>query len=162
MHISQLITQSRVVSDLVGTSKVEVLTTLSTLLADDLPLISPDTILDTFLEREKLGSTGVGKGIAVPHGRIPQISVPIVAMGRSQQGVLFDALDGQPVYLLAALLSPLRANKAHLDALSVISRLLHQQIVREQLRAAPDQAAFYALLTSNDSYATVATSGDGH
>ena len=150
MNISQLITPSRVVSDLSGTTKIEVLTTLAEVFARDLSPTSGQEILDILMEREKIGSTGIGNGIAVPHGRLAKLSAPIAIMGRSSQGVMFDALDGKPVYLIIALLSPVSSSKLHLAALSTISQLLHRRTVCDHLRAASDQEAVFSVLTSGD------------
>lgn len=151
MHISQLITSFRVVSELTGSTKSALLLPLATVLAHDLPTHSPQGILDILLERERLGSTGIGKGIAIPHGRMTGLSHPIAALGRSQDGVEFDALDRNPVFLFIVLLSPLKAHKAHLAALSTISRFLHRASVQERLRSAPDQEALFSALLLEES-----------
>lgn len=161
MHISQLITPSRVVPDLSAATKMEALAALAKVLARDLPQTSADEVLDIFLEREQLGSTGIGKGVAVPHGRLSELSAPIAALGRSYHGVAFDALDSKPVYLIIALLSPLAASKTHLAALTTISRLLlHREGIRERLHGAEDQDAFFLVLTSGDTLFPAPVSGD--
>ena len=151
MHISQLITSFRVVPELTGSTKGELLLPLATVLAHDLPAYSPQGILDVLLERERLGSTGIGKGIAVPHGRVKGLSHPVAALGRSRGGVEFDALDKTPVFLMIVLLSPLKAHKVHLAALLTISRFLHQPSIQGALRSAPDQGGLFSVLLLGES-----------
>lgn len=162
MHISQLITSARVVLDLSGTTKREVLAPLAEVLARDVPKFSVRGILDVLAERERLGSTGIGKGIAIPHGRLSGLSVPIAALGRSGPGVAFDTLDGKPAHLIVALLSPLNDNKTHLASLAAISRFLQRKSVRDRLCAAPDHPALFAEIIAGDPLLSVPVSGDNH
>ncbi|MBF0454615.1 MAG: PTS sugar transporter subunit IIA [Magnetococcales bacterium] len=143
MLISQLISETRVVPDLIGKDKVAVLTVLADVLAQELPQVSGEEIVEIFMERERLGSTGIGKGVAVPHGRLKELEKPLAVLGRSINGVSYDANDGKPVHLLIALLSPDGSGMPHLQALSAISRLLNQDARRTQLLAASDQKNLY-------------------
>lgn len=153
MHISHLITLSRVMADFPDATKRGVLATLSEVLARDLqPPMAPWELRDIFLEREKLGSTGVGNGIAIPHGRIVGLSSPLVALGRIRQGILFDAVDGQPVYVVAALLSPAESNTLHLTSLATVVRFLRHRHVRHHLQTAPDRAAMAEVLTAKETF----------
>ena len=104
-------------------------------------------IFETLTEREKLGSTGMGQGIAIPHGRVAGVEKMTGLFAQLDHPVDFDAMDDQPVDLVFLLLAPEGAGADHLKALARVSRLLRNQAVCEKLRAAPQAATLYALLT---------------
>src|SRR5204863_3127010 len=97
--------------------------------------------------REHLGSTGMGQGIAIPHGRVAGVSRMVGVFARLESPVSYDAIDEQPVDLVFLLLAPVEAGADHLKALARVSRLLRNQAVCEKLRAAPQAATLFALLT---------------
>lgn len=105
-------------------------------------------VLEGLEEREKLGSTGFGNAVAIPHARSVQVSRPVAAVLRLEQPVEFDAADGMPVELVFGLLSPENAGATHLHALAAISRLVRDESVLDALRDAPDREALIALLTN--------------
>ncbi len=146
MYISSLISKSSVISDLHGRNKDEVLTVLAAAFGEVVPGVAAQEILEIFQEREQLGSTGIGKGIAIPHGRVKGLKKPVAVLGRSAEGVAFAATDGKPVHLIIALLSPDGTVKPHLKALSCISHILNQAPRRKQLLAAADQESLYNAL----------------
>ena len=146
MDLSDLIEVPAIMPALKANSKKQVLQ----LLAEKAARISglPEReIFDTVLRREKLGSTGVGNGIAIPHGKIPGIRRIAGVFARLEQPVDFDSLDDQPVDLVFLLLAPEQAGADHLKALARVSRLLRNQTVCEKLRAANKPEALYAILT---------------
>ena len=104
-------------------------------------------ILDTLLQRERLGSTGVGRGIAIPHGRVPALRRIVTLFARLDEAIDFEALDDEPVDLIFLLLAPEHAGADHLKALARISRLLREPSTIEKLKAAKDRAALYSVLT---------------
>ena len=104
-------------------------------------------ILDTLLQRERLGSTGVGRGIAIPHGRLPALKSIVSVFARLDEPIDFEALDNEPVDLIFLLLAPEHAGADHLKALARISRLLREPSTIERLRASRDRAALYSVLT---------------
>lgn len=104
-------------------------------------------IFDSLLQRERLGSTGIGRGIAIPHARLPGLKRICSVFARLQAAIEFDSLDGEPVDLIFLLLAPEHAGADHLKALARISRLLRETATIEKLRAAKDRAALYAVLT---------------
>jgi PTS system nitrogen regulatory IIA component len=108
--------------------------------------IDRDQVLDRLEERERLGSTGFGRGVATPHARIAAISQPIAAFLKLDAPVGFDAADAMPVRLVFGLLSPEQGGAAHLQALAAISRLMRDERMRANLEAAPDAEALYGLL----------------
>jgi PTS system nitrogen regulatory IIA component len=104
-------------------------------------------VLDTLLQRERLGSTGVGRGIAIPHGRISSLQNIVCLFTRLDAPIDFDALDAEPVDLIFLLLAPEHAGADHLKALARISRLLREPSTIEKLRTSEGQAAIYSVLT---------------
>ena len=111
-------------------------------------------IFETLMERERLGTTGVGQGIAIPHGRLGDINEIVGVFARLETPIDFDSVDNQPVDLVFMLLAPEGAGADHLKALARVSRLLRNQAATEKLRAAKSAEALYAILTD-----TTSTSG---
>src|SRR5213076_2004310 len=107
---------------------------------------SDKAILEILLQREKLGSTGVGNGVAIPHGKLPKLGKVFGLFARLERAVDFEALDGQPVDLVFLLLAPEGAGADHLKALARIARLLRDQDVAKKLRASRDAQAIYSVL----------------
>ncbi len=106
------------------------------------------TIFDVLLERERLGSTGVGRGIAIPHGRLPSLDRVYGILARLDRPVDFDAIDDQPVDLVFLLLAPAHAGADHLKALAKVSRLLRDESLCAKLRGCETADAIDALVTS--------------
>ena len=102
------------------------------------------------LERERLGSTGMGRGVAIPHCRIPQTQKLIGGFARLEQPIDFEAVDGEPVDLVYVLIAPENAGSDHLKALARISRALRDQTMCQKLRGAHDAAAIYSLLADHE------------
>lgn len=105
-------------------------------------------VLERIEEREQLGSTGFGRGVAIPHARIAGLKRPVAALLKLAEPVEFDAADGMPVDLVFGLLSPENSGVAHLHALAAISRLVREERIHEALTQAPDAEALFALLTN--------------
>ena len=110
--------------------------------------LDPVLVLERIEEREKLGSTGFGRGVAIPHARIPDLARPVAAFLRLESAVSFDAADGMPVDLVFGLLSPEGAGAAHLHALAAISRMMRDDSMHAALGEAPGGEAIYALLAN--------------
>jgi PTS system nitrogen regulatory IIA component len=150
MEIADLLSPEAVVSHIKVGSKKQLLQELARHAAE-LTKLSERRIYDTLAEREKLGSTGMGQGIAIPHGRLQGIEKMTGLFARLDHPVDFGAADDQPVDLVFLLLAPEGAGADHLKALARVSRLLRNQSVCEKLRAASQTAALYALLTEPSS-----------
>lgn len=110
--------------------------------------LDPVLVLERIEEREKLGSTGFGRGVAIPHARIPQLARPVAVFFRLSSPVEFDAADGMPVDAVFGLLSPEGAGAAHLHALAAISRMMRDDAMHAALAEAPGAEAVYALLAN--------------
>ncbi|MGO1076196.1 PTS IIA-like nitrogen regulatory protein PtsN [Inquilinus sp. CA228] len=108
-------------------------------------------IFDVLLERERLGSTGVGRGIAIPHGKLPHLQGVFGAFARLERPIDFDAVDEQPVDLVFLLLAPEGAGADHLKALARISRMLRDENLCEKLRGCQSADAIFALLSQSES-----------
>ena len=104
-------------------------------------------IFDTLLQRERLGSTGIGHGIAIPHGKLAKVEKLFGLFARLEKPIDFEALDGEPVDLVFLLIAPEAAGADHLKALARVARVLRDPLVTQKLRATTDQAALYAILT---------------
>jgi PTS system nitrogen regulatory IIA component len=104
-------------------------------------------IFETLLQRERLGSTGIGEGIAIPHGKLPKLDRLFGLFARLEKPIDFEALDGEPVDMLFLLLAPEGAGADHLKALARVARMLREPGIHERIRAARDAAALYAVLT---------------
>jgi len=109
-------------------------------------------IMATLLEREQLGSTGVGDGVALPHGKMDNLSKIVGVLARLETPVSFDALDDQPVDLVFMLLAPSNATAAHLKALAKVSRLLRDPEARDALRGAESAEALFAIATADQKH----------
>jgi len=108
---------------------------------------SERAIFEVLLERERLGTTGVGNGIAIPHGKLPHLTRLYALFAKLEQPIDFDSIDEQPVDLICLLLAPQTAGADHLKALAQVSRLLRDRSICEKLRGASTPEAIYALLT---------------
>jgi nitrogen PTS system EIIA component len=145
MSLTDLIAPNAVIPALNVTSKKQAIQELS-VQAAQLTGHSERTISEILLQREKLGSTGVGNGIAIPHGKLPKLAKLFGLFARLEQPVDFESLDGQPVDLVFLLLAPETAGADHLKALARIARLLRDPDVAAKLRESKDAEALYTVL----------------
>jgi PTS system nitrogen regulatory IIA component len=152
MEIHDLLNEQGVVSNLKATSKKHVLQELAARAAP-ITGMPERTIFETLLERERLGTTGVGQGIAIPHGKLKELKRLYGVFARLDQPVDFDSIDDEPVDLIFLLLAPESAGADHLKALARVSRLLRDQTVCAKLRGAESASAIYALLTETAAHA---------
>ena len=146
MELEDLLSPESVIAHLKVTSKKQALQELSDKAAK-LTTLSSRSIFETLLERERLGSTGVGHGIAIPHGKLASLDRLYGVFARLDTPIDFDSIDDQPVDLIFLLLAPESAGADHLKALARVSRLLRNQNVVEKLRATVEAPALYAILT---------------
>lgn len=146
MDLADLLTPEGVTAHLKVTSKKQALQELS-VKAAKVSGLPERAIFETLLERERLGSTGVGQGIAIPHGKLAELTTLHGLFARLETPINFDSVDDQPVDLIFLLLAPEAAGADHLKALARVSRLLRNQSVVEKLRATDDADALFALLT---------------
>lgn len=150
MEIVDLLTPESVVPALKATCKKQALQELSRRGAKATGL-SDRRIFDVLLERERLGTTGVGSGIAIPHGKLSELDDVKGVFARLDEPIDFDSVDDQPVDLMFLLLAPEDAGADHLKALARVSRLLRDPAVCDKLRGSDSKDALYALLTDTTS-----------
>ncbi len=146
----ELITPASILANLRASNKKQALQELARKAAE-LTGQHERMIFDVLLERERLGTTGVGQGIAIPHGKLSNLGRVYGIFARLERAIDFDAIDEQPVDLMFLLLAPEQAGADHLKALARVSRLLRDHSVCEKLRGSTSSDAIYALLTQTDS-----------
>ena len=146
MNLAEIISAQAVIPHLKAQNKKQLLQDLAQAMA---PLVAVDhrIVFESLLTREKLGSTGLGQGIAIPHGRLPNITRVYGVFARLAAPVAYDSVDGEPVDLVFALLSPDQAGADHLKALARISRLLREADTMKKLRGTDSAQGLYAILT---------------
>lgn len=140
MNIAELISADYVALNVAVASKKKALEYISELLTQSRPDMAPAEIFNCLISRERLGSTGVGKGIAIPHCRLQGNQNTMVAMVRLQQGIDYDSIDGDPVDILFAMVVPEDAGETHLKALAQLAKLFSNETVLAQLHEATDAA----------------------
>ena len=150
MNIINLLTPERIMPDLHATNKRGVLEELSRTLVEGPDRLTLPAIMEVLLDRERLGSTGIGDNIAIPHGKLPQLSELRLSFGRSLKGVDFDSMDGKPSNLFFLLLAPVNSANLHLKALAKISRMLMSQTFRDNLMKAQGTEEIYHLIAERD------------
>ncbi|MEC9432269.1 MAG: PTS sugar transporter subunit IIA [Pseudomonadota bacterium] len=145
MTLEQLIGPEALAASLKASSKKQLLQELAGRAADRIGL-EPRAVFEALMDRERLGPTAMGRGVAIPHARLPQVTRITGYFARLEKGVDFDAADGAPVDLVFLLLAPEDAGADHLRALARVSRLLRDEGRCAKLRATADPAALYAIL----------------
>ena len=148
--MNDILTPARTACQVQGGSKKRLFETIARIICDDQPSLDYEQVFAQLTAREKLGSTSLGQGIAIPHCRVDECPQPLGTLLTLEQPIDFDAPDDQPVDLLFALLVPGEANQQHLDILAGLARLFHQQDFCRQLRAARDSTTLFELATKYD------------
>jgi nitrogen PTS system EIIA component len=154
-RLSAILPPSNVLVDVDASSKKRVFEQAG-LLFENHHAIARATVTDNLFARERLGSTGLGHGVAIPHGRIKGLKNPLAAVIRMQQAIGFDAPDDEPVALLIFLLVPEAATQRHLEILSEIAELLSDRALREKLKTEPDAARLHELIANWEPLKSVA------
>src|SRR5258707_15189836 len=145
--VGKLLSPTHVLADLQASSKKRLFEQVG-LLFENHDGIARSQVFDSLFARERLGSTGLGQGVAIPHGRIKGLKEPIAALIRLAEAVPFDAPDGRPVNLLIFLLVPEQANQQHLDILSELAQMLSDKPFRENLLRLTEPGALHAMLAT--------------
>lgn len=150
MKIVEFLNEKAVSANLKATTKEGVMRELVDLLAKAEGIRNKEDLVKALLGRESLGSTGIGQGVGIPHGKTNAVKKLVAAFGICHHGVNFDALDGEPVYILFLLVAPEDSAGPHLKALARISRLLKDKFFRESLKQFTDEKAILNLLHEED------------
>ncbi|MCP4986355.1 MAG: PTS IIA-like nitrogen regulatory protein PtsN [Colwellia sp.] len=146
MHLSEILTTSCTSCDVAVTSKKRILEKICQLAANQVTEIEQDELLESLLDREKMGSTGIGNGIAIPHGRLPNASKAIAVLITTEKTIDFDAIDNREVDIFVALFVPEDSCKEHLDTLQSIAKLFSDKKVLKQVRKCSDDQALFNLI----------------
>lgn len=150
MKILDILAKESVIPELKGKTKKQVLEELIDAMLQHKPHLDRDRLMAVLLERERLGSTGIGDGIAIPHGKMRDLDQLVLSFGRSSQGVDFESMDGKPVHLFFLLVAPENCAGIHLRALAKIARLLKNGAVRKRLGNVQDREEVYSIIQLED------------
>ncbi len=150
MEIIEILAEDMIIAELKATDKEGVLQELAAALASKHQEIEKDLLVRVLLEREKLGSTGIGDGIAIPHGKLANIVSLLAAFGRSLKGIDFEAADDKPTKLFFLLVAPENSVGSHVEALVKISHLLKDVSFRKRLLRAKSKAELYQIIRESE------------
>jgi PTS system nitrogen regulatory IIA component len=150
MKIMDYLDEEWVVADLQGTDKASILKELSSVLVKPCKATSGEELLQVLLDREKLGSTGIGEGIAIPHGRLKKLKKFFISFGRSAQGVDFDSIDRKPSHLFFLVMAPENSAVDNLKLLSRIVTLLKEPSFKKRLIEAPSRKELFQIISEED------------
>ncbi len=152
MKIMDFLSKNAILADLKSTKKEDLVKELvdALIASGEVEKSHRSKIIDTLMERESLGSTAIGQGIAIPHAKSDCVTKLVGAFGLSRKGVDFDSLDGEPVYIFFLLVAPQDSAGPHLKALARISRLFKDKYFRESLRASADDKSIIKIISQED------------
>ena len=150
MRILDILPRESIIVDIQGATKREVLEELSDAVVKHKPHIDRGRLMEVLLERERLGSTGIGDGIAIPHGKLKELDQLALSFGRSPQGVDFESMDGRPTHIFFLLITPENATGLHLKLLARISRILKNEPFKQKLMNANRKEDIYQIIKQED------------
>ena len=151
MKITDILKKEHIIENLVSTDKESTLDELSSFLKDKGMVSNKETLQGALMEREALGSTGIGENVAIPHAKISAIDQIVTVFGRSIKGIEFDSLDKKPVHFIYLVLAPMNSSGQHLKVLARISRLLKNKPLRESIISATETNQIYSIIADEDS-----------
>jgi len=149
MKILDVLPKETILADIKAADKKGILEELVTPVAD-IAGVSREILLRVLLERERLGSTGIGGGIGIPHGKLKELEKLVLGFGLSRRGVDFESMDGRPTHIFFLLVTPENSTGLHLKLLARISRILKNDWFKERLMGAADQEAVYRIIQEED------------
>ena len=150
MRLSEILAIDNIISELKAKDKKGVLGELAEVIANYDANIDKGMLVKVLIEREHLGSTGIGDGVAIPHGKLSSVKQPIVSFGRSKKGLDFDSMDGQPAFLFFLLLAPENSSGVHLQVLTKIARILKSSTFRKALMKVKSREEIYQTIIQTD------------
>lgn len=150
MKIMDILNKDCIIPELRSENKKEVLEELTGALLNCKANLNKESLVEVLLERERLGSTGIGDGIAIPHGKVQDLDELVLSFGRSTQGIEFDSMDGRPTHLFFLLIAPENSAGIHLRALAKISRLLKSLHFRKRLLEAETREELFQVIQEED------------
>ena len=150
MRLSEIVRENLIYPDLHSGEKAVVLRTMVQGIVKVFPELNEERLLSVILDRERLSSTGIGSGIAIPHAKFSDCKQQIAAFGRIRDGILFDSIDKKPVHLVFLIVGPVGANETHLKVLARISKFLHDTNFRDRLMTAENAQLIYEAILEKD------------
>jgi PTS system nitrogen regulatory IIA component len=150
MQLSEIIDDNCIIPDLKARDKKGVLEELAEVLSNHDLSIDREALVKVLVEREHLGSTGIGDGVAIPHGKLDGVERPVISFGRSKDGLDFDSMDGQPACLFFLLVAPENSSGVHLQVLAKIAKMLKNSAFRKKLMEASTAAELYQAIIQTD------------
>lgn len=154
MNITDILDEEAIIAELTARDKKGVLEELVSVLVNHGRLRDKEKPVEVLLERERLGSTGIGDGIAIPHGKLKEVQGIICSFGRSKVGIDFQSIDERPTHLFFLLLAPEDSASEHLQALARLSRLLKDDQLRKRLLEVDTKEDIYRIITEEDAQYT--------
>ena len=151
MKIEEILKKESVIADLLGDSKVKVIKEMTQCLKKNNFIKNDQALFETLMEREKLGSTGIGENVAIPHGKSDEVTQIITVLARSKKGVEFESLDQKPVHFICMVIAPAHSTGQHLKVLARVSRIFKNQGIREEILKAENSDTIYSILMNEDS-----------
>ncbi len=150
MKLPEIIEENNIIPELKAKDKKGVLEELAEVISSHEPAIDKGALVKVLVERERLGSTGIGDGVAIPHGKMNGVSRPIISFGRSRQGLDFDSMDGQPAHLFFLLIAPEDSSSVHLQVLAKIAKILKNRDFRKKLMEPGTKKELYQTIVQTD------------
>ena len=150
MKLPEIIEEDYIIPELKAKDKRGVLEELAEVISNHEPSIDKAALVKVLVERERLGSTGIGDGVAIPHGKMNGVRHPIISFGRSKQGLDFDSMDGQPAYLFFLLIAPEDSSGIHLQVLARIAKILKNRAFRQKLMEPSTRKELYQTIIETD------------
>ena len=150
MNFTEILKRDFILEELEARNQHDVLAELVGVFAKGGVRFDPEAMLQVLLERERLGSTGIGDGIAIPHGKLQGLDEILLSFGRSSEGISFDAMDGKPVHLFFLLMAPENSAGLHLKILAKISRMLKDPTLRDNLLRAKSKERIWRIIEEQE------------
>jgi PTS system nitrogen regulatory IIA component len=150
MKLSEILEEENIILDLKAKDKKEALEELAESIASRETSLDKGSLVKGLLERERLGSTGIGEGIAIPHGKFYGVSQVMITFGRSREGLDFESIDGKPAFLFFLLVAPENSDGIHLKTLAKLARILKSSSLRKVLMEAPAREELYKAIVQED------------
>jgi len=150
MKIMDFLKEGAIISNLKASDKEGVIKELVGLLEKKGEIADQEKVADLLMEREKLGSTGIGQGIAIPHTKTDQVKDIVIGFGLSQKGLNFESLDEEPVYIIFLVLAPIDATGIHLKTLAKIARILKSKVFRNSLKSCKESKEIFRVIKEED------------
>ena len=150
MKLSEILEEINIIPELKAKDKKGVLEELAEAIVSHESSLDKSSLVRVLLDRERLGSTGIGDGVAIPHGKLGGVSHPIISFGRSLKGLDFESVDGQPTFLFFLLVAPEDSANIHLKALAKIAKILKNSSFRKILMEAPTREELYRTIVQSD------------